>query len=81
MFPVGRTIVDRIVTIPNLLTVLRLLSLPAIIALFRAGHSATAGIVFAVAMLTDCVDGWLARRLREETVLGLYLARGSKRRG
>lgn len=63
----------RMATLPNLLTLSRLLSLPAIIAMHRAGHPVAAGAVFIVAMLTDCVDGWLARRLGQQSRLGLYL--------
>ena len=64
---------NQIATIPNLLTVSRLCLLPVTIVLFRAGHCIAAGSVFTVAMLTDCVDGWLAKRLKQETLLGLYL--------
>ena len=60
-------------TAPNILTVLRLASLPAVILLFRAGENLWAAVVFAAAMLTDIVDGWLAKRLKLETPLGLYL--------
>jgi CDP-diacylglycerol--glycerol-3-phosphate 3-phosphatidyltransferase len=60
-------------TVPNLLTASRLLALPFIIALCRSGHSLGAVLVFVAAMLTDCIDGWLARRLNQTSRLGLYL--------
>jgi CDP-diacylglycerol--glycerol-3-phosphate 3-phosphatidyltransferase len=64
---------NRIATVPNLLTLLRLGCLPAVILLFRNGrHGAAAGI-FVAAMITDGLDGWLARRLDQRTALGLYL--------
>jgi len=60
-------------TLPNLLTLSRLAALPVVIALSRAGHPAWAAGVFLAAMLTDCFDGWLARRLDQRSLLGLYL--------
>ncbi len=60
-------------TLPNLLTLSRLAALPAVIGLARAGHSTWAAGVFLAAMLTDCFDGWLARRLDQRSELGLYL--------
>jgi len=63
----------HLLTVPNILTGLRLASLPVVILLFRAGENLWAAAVFAAAMLTDCVDGWLAKRLKLETPLGLYL--------
>ena len=64
---------SRIITVPNILTVLRLLALPVIIILFRQDHGLAAAGVFAVAMITDWVDGYLAKCLKQRTVLGLYL--------
>jgi len=61
------------VSIPNLLTILRIAALPVIITLFRTGRHVSAAAVFFVVMLTDCVDGWLARKLNQQTTLGLYL--------
>lgn len=62
-----------ILTVPNLLTLSRLAALPVVIALSRSGHPAAAAVVFIVAMLTDCFDGFLAKRLNQQSVLGLYL--------
>ena len=62
-----------ILTIPNILTLLRLASLPLVIALFRMEHHAWAACVFLVFMLSDGLDGWLARRLDQCSALGLYL--------
>lgn len=59
--------------LPNALTLTRLASLPVTITLFRHGHGVSASAVFLCAMLTDCFDGWLARRLDAETRIGLYL--------
>ncbi len=62
-----------ILNIPNLLTILRLVSLPFIILLARAGFPVTAFSLFVVGMVSDCFDGYLARRLGQCTPLGLYL--------
>ena len=59
--------------VPNLLTLLRLALLPVIIVLFRSGCYGSAALLFFLAMLSDGLDGWLARRLDQQTTLGLYL--------
>jgi CDP-diacylglycerol--glycerol-3-phosphate 3-phosphatidyltransferase len=58
--------------LPNALTVARLALIPAFVALMLADDPANwpAGIVFAVAGLTDQVDGFLARRWRVESRFG-----------
>jgi CDP-diacylglycerol--glycerol-3-phosphate 3-phosphatidyltransferase len=59
--------------IPNGLTVFRLALIPVFVALLLTsdgGHSWAAAIVFAVAGVTDQIDGWLARRWRVESNFG-----------
>ena len=59
--------------IPNALTILRLALIPVFVALVLdsdGGHSWPAAIVFAVAGITDQIDGWLARRWRVESEFG-----------
>ena len=68
-----RAVSAPLAQLPNALTMLRLALIPLFIALFlRAddGHSWAAGIVFAVAGITDQVDGWLARRWQVESRFG-----------
>jgi CDP-diacylglycerol--glycerol-3-phosphate 3-phosphatidyltransferase len=60
-------------TIPNGLTLLRLGLLPVVVLLVRAGRSELAAGVFMLAMVTDAVDGWLARLLNQRSRLGVYL--------
>ncbi|HNY26745.1 MAG TPA: CDP-diacylglycerol--glycerol-3-phosphate 3-phosphatidyltransferase [Candidatus Sumerlaeota bacterium] len=62
-----------IFNIPNLLTLLRLVSLPGIILLARAGFPVAACGLFVAGMVSDCFDGYLARRWGQCTPLGLYL--------
>jgi CDP-diacylglycerol--glycerol-3-phosphate 3-phosphatidyltransferase len=59
--------------IPNVLTLVRILLVPVlVVALLQATpHGSTiAAIVFAVAAVTDGVDGWIARRRRSVTTFG-----------
>jgi cardiolipin synthase len=59
--------------LPNLLTILRLLLVPVTIYLI-VGHALTAAFwVFAVAGLSDALDGFLAKRLNATSKLGAYL--------
>lgn len=60
-------------SLPNLLTIMRLLLVPVVAYLLLHRQFAAAGVVFAVAALTDALDGWLARRLNQITRLGQVL--------
>jgi len=64
---------EKNLNIPNLLTLLRIGLLPAIVWRFRRGDSFGALILYVAAMLTDAVDGVLARRLNQITALGKLL--------
>jgi len=59
--------------IPNLLTLLRIIMVPVIVILLIQGSFLKALIVFIAAGLTDALDGFLARVLHQQTVLGSYL--------
>jgi CDP-diacylglycerol--glycerol-3-phosphate 3-phosphatidyltransferase len=55
----------RTVTLPDQLTLARALSVPVVVVLYAwdfPNHLYWATAVFAVAMATDQIDGWLARR-------------------
>lgn len=59
--------------LPNLLTILRFVAIPLFVWLLagdRDGPSWPAGIVFALAAITDQLDGWLARRWHVESGFG-----------
>jgi CDP-diacylglycerol--glycerol-3-phosphate 3-phosphatidyltransferase len=59
--------------LPNALTVLRLVLVPVFVVLMLNaddGHSWTAGIIFALAAITDQIDGFLARRWNVESEFG-----------
>lgn len=64
------------VTIPNALTMLRILLVPVLVVVFYLpfnNHLIVAAVVFAVAALTDWFDGFLARRLGQMSVFGAFL--------
>jgi len=59
--------------IPNALTILRLALIPVFVVLLvpaDGGYSWPAAIVFAIAGITDQIDGWLARRWHVESQFG-----------
>ena len=63
-------------TIPNLLTGLRIVLIPVIVGLFYLPYGwgdILAGLLFAVAGITDSLDGYVARRLGLVSPLGEFL--------
>ena len=65
---------DRIFTVPNLISVLRLLCIPLFVwVLFGAENRSAAAILLAVLGATDWVDGWIARRFNQTSELGKIL--------
>jgi len=64
------------VTLPDQLTLARALAVPVVIVLFAwdfDNHLYWATAVFVVAMATDQVDGWLARRRNQTSAFGSLL--------
>ena len=59
--------------IPNILSFIRLLCVPAFVLLFFNGYVWAACGVFVFASVTDVLDGWLARRFNWITNLGKVL--------
>lgn len=64
---------DRVLTIPNVLSFLRLLAIPVFTWLIIDGSYLPAVIILGVSAATDWFDGYLARRLRQRTKLGTQL--------
>lgn len=60
-------------TIPNLLSVLRMALVPLFIIAVLDGESLKALILFAVAGITDALDGFIARSADQRSLLGVYL--------
>lgn len=64
---------DRVFTVPNLLSLLRLLMVPAIAALYRNDMTAAAAGLVILSALTDVADGMIARKYDQVTDLGKIL--------
>ena len=68
-------------TLPNLVTLLRILLIPLIVGIFYVpdtwlsdeGKNISATGVFVVAAITDWLDGYLARRLNQMSAFGAFL--------
>jgi cardiolipin synthase len=63
----------NIITIPNLLTFLRMGLIPVFASLLFYGNSMWALVVFLIAGISDGVDGFLARRFKQESELGTII--------
>jgi CDP-diacylglycerol--glycerol-3-phosphate 3-phosphatidyltransferase len=69
----ARAVPAPLAAIPNALTVLRLALIPVFVALLvpaDEGQSVAAAFVFAVAGISDYLDGWLARRWNVQSAFG-----------
>jgi cardiolipin synthase (CMP-forming) len=60
-------------SLPNLITLGRLVLVPVVIAMISAARWPEACVIFILAGVSDAVDGWLAKRLNLRTELGAYL--------
>jgi cardiolipin synthase len=59
--------------LPNIITALRLLLVPAVVTALARGHFGLAAIAFVLAGISDGVDGWLARRFGWTSPTGAML--------
>ncbi len=59
--------------VANILTILRIFLIPVFLVLFFSGYLMPGLIVYLLAALTDVADGFLARRLKQETAFGLMV--------
>ena len=68
---------QKILTIPNLLSLFRLALIPVYVRLYLCAHTATqylyAGMIITLSCLTDLLDGRIARRFHMITPLGKIL--------
>ena len=65
---------DRILTVPNVLSIGRLLCVPVFLwLLFGQEDRYAAGLLLAVLGITDCADGYIARHFNQESHLGKIL--------
>ena len=63
----------RVVTLPNLLTLLRILLIPIFLWAILHAHFAYALMIFFIAGITDGLDGFIARRFNQKSRLGQWL--------
>lgn len=60
-------------SLPNIITIARLLLVPVIVAMIVAGQWRDAFFVFLIAGISDAADGWLAKTFDLRTELGAFL--------
>ncbi|HEY0067946.1 MAG TPA: CDP-alcohol phosphatidyltransferase family protein [Flavisolibacter sp.] len=64
---------ERFWTIPNILSLYRIFVFPFIFYLVLAGEEKLFAIFITISLLTDILDGWIARRFRMQTAIGAKL--------
>ncbi|MFC2074988.1 CDP-alcohol phosphatidyltransferase family protein [Bdellovibrionota bacterium] len=60
-------------TIPNVISIIRIILAPVVLLLIIKQNFSVALFIFMVAGISDLIDGYLARRLHQRSVLGSYL--------
>ena len=63
----------RVKTVPNILTLIRILLLPFIVVLIVKGKFYFALFLFIISAITDFLDGYIARKFKSITSLGMLL--------
>lgn len=61
------------ISIPNILTLVRILLTPVFVILLLRDHFSMALLVFGIAGISDGLDGLIARYMNQRTTLGAYL--------
>ena len=64
---------NSILTIPNILTFMRMGLIPVFVSLVYYGYSKWALAVFLIAGVSDGIDGFLARKFKQESELGTII--------
>jgi len=64
---------SQVFTAPNQLTLLRMIFVPFVVIHLLDGHFQWALLLFIIAGFSDGLDGLLARKLHQQTLLGQYL--------
>jgi len=64
---------SQLLNVPNAITIARTALLPLVLWLIATGSYPAACALFLLCALGDALDGWLARRLQQTTVLGAWL--------
>jgi len=61
------------ITISNIITLSRLILLPFIVYFLLSNQRLTAFIIMSISLLSDAIDGYLARKLHQESEAGKFL--------
>jgi len=64
---------STILTIPNILTFMRMGLIPVFVSLVYYGYSKWALAIFLIAGISDGIDGFLARKFKQESELGTII--------
>jgi Phosphatidylglycerophosphate synthase len=64
---------SNVLTVPNLLTFLRMALIPVFASLLYYGYSGWSLIFFLIAGISDGIDGFVARRFKQQSELGTVL--------
>jgi cardiolipin synthase len=67
------TVSDRPISIPNILTVARIIMTPLFVILLMKNRFDFALALFSLAAVSDGLDGFIARYFNQRTVMGAYL--------
>ncbi|MBU0480127.1 MAG: CDP-alcohol phosphatidyltransferase family protein [Proteobacteria bacterium] len=59
--------------LPNLITLIRIILVPVMVIFLLAGKHGHALVVFVIAVISDGVDGFIARAFKQKTSLGAFL--------
>lgn len=70
---IRRIMASTILTVPNILTFMRMALIPVFASLLVYGYTTTALVIFVIAGLSDGVDGFLARKFNQESELGTII--------
>ena len=69
----AETVTDRVLTVPNVISTVRLLMAPIALFLLLDGNDIAAALLFGISAATDFVDGQIARRTGQVSKLGQIL--------
>ncbi len=64
---------NRALTIPNLICLVRILLITPFVVFFLDGEYLSAAVVIIISGLSDCFDGYIARKFNQESELGKIL--------
>lgn len=65
--------VENIYNIPNALSVARIAATPVLGGMILTGQYEIAAYMFGIAAISDVLDGFIARRFNQQTVVGTFL--------